>query len=228
MVAPFRMSVGRLLIASALAFGMLMVPSVSSMAAGPDHPLPPAGYRPDASPPPGADVKTEVVTLPTAECAQMNKALVARGHAPDAECRAIHKSYGQNHLPLPSGTVSASHGLFSSGTAYASAGYWHWAYYDWECAFYGCWYWQVNLNYDGVANGSHVYQWNVGCTATGYNTTCTWWGYSYNGGGWPYYAMQVGENSSSCAAISGAPGCFGHGQRQWIDDSGGAFNYSAW
>jgi hypothetical protein len=227
MVARFRRSIVRLLLASALAGGVLLVPAGASMAAGPDHPLPPPGFREDATPP-GVALTTEIITLPAAQCASMNKALVAAGHAMEPDCRAIHKFYGQNHLPLPAGTITASRGLFTSGSVYASTAYWRWAFRSYECAIYGCWYWEVNLDYDGVANGTHVYQWNVGCTATGYNTTCTWWGYAYNGGGWPNYAMQFGDNSTSCAATSGGPACFGHGQRQWVDDWGNAFNYSAW
>lgn len=219
----------RLSVASVISVGVLMMPATISAAAGPDHPLPPAGFQSEGSPPPGASLTTEIITLPAAQCAEMNNALTAAGHEADADCRAIHKTYGQNHLPLPAGTVTtASRGLFSGGTAYASNGYWYWAYLDYECAFYGCWYWEVKLNFDGVADGTHVYKWNVGCTATGYNTTCGWTGSLYNGGGWPHFAMQFGENSTSCAFAGGGPACFGHGQRSWVDDWGNAFGYSAW
>ena len=72
---------------------------------------------------------------------------------------------------------------------------------------------------DGVANGSHVYQWHVTCTPGGYETYCgsgsgEWYGYFYNGGGWPNYAMQFG--------------CVEHGQRQWINDSGNPTTYYNW
>lgn len=219
----------RLSVASVLSVGLLMTPATISGAAGPDHPLPPAGYQGDESPPPGATLTTEIITLPPAQCAEMNNALAAAGHEADADCRAIHKSYARNHLPLPAGTITgASRGLFSGGTAVASSAYWHWSNMSYECAIYGCWYWQVKLTYDGVANGDHVWAWNVGCTATGYNTTCGWTGYLYNGGGWPHYGVQFGENSTSCAAFAGGPACFGHGQRQWVDDWGDPFGYYAW
>lgn len=228
MVARFRKSVGHLLIASALAFGILMVPSAASMAAGPDHPLPPAGYRPDLSPPPGAVVKEEVVTLPAAQCAGMNQALTAQGLAAEADCRAIHGSYGFSHRPLPAGTVTRTSALLNAGTAYASVAWFTWGWYDYECALYGCWYWKVTLEEDGVANGANVYQWHVWCTPSGVNTSCTWTGYNYNGGGYPYYAMQFGENSCSYVIVRGLYFCIGHGMRRWIDDWGNGGGFSNW
>jgi hypothetical protein len=228
MVARYRKTVGHLLIASALAFGVLMVPSAASMAAGPDHPLPPAGYQPDFTPPEGVLVSSEVVTLPAAQCAEMNQALKAKGQSGEADCRAIHRTYGHNHQPLPAGTVArTSNTLAGAGTVYASD-YWHWDRWDQECALYGCWYWAVTLTEDGVANGSNVWQWNVWCTASGVNTSCTWRGSSYNGGGWPYYAMQFGENSCSSVIVNHFYFCINHGMRRWIDDWGNAAGFSNW
>jgi hypothetical protein len=225
MVVSFR-SLG---IASLLAAGALVVPAVTSVAAAPDHPAPPAGYHRDLSPPPTATVTTEIVTLPAAQCAAMNKALAASGQRTDPTCRAVHQSYGQNNLALPAGTTLATSRNFLTGnTAYAAAAYWYWSWWDQECSIYGCWFWGVSLWEDGVANGSNVWKWNEGCTASGYNTTVTWCGFFYNGGGWPYWAMQFGENSSSCAFINGGPACFGHGQRRWIDDWGNPSGYSYW
>lgn len=218
-----------LVIASSLAVSAVVGPAVSSMAAGPDHPLPPSAYHPDLIPPPTAAVTTEIVTLPTAQCDAMNKALAAAGHATDPSCRAVHQSYGQNHLALPAGTsVATARNFLTNSTVYASAAYWYWSWWDQECSIYGCWFWGVSLSEDGVANGSNVWQWNTGCTPNGYNTTVSWCGYLHNGGGWPYYAMQFGVNSTSCAYVNGGPACFGHGQRRWINDYGNPAGYSYW
>src|SRR4030088_1305134 len=132
----------RLSVASVISVGLLMMPATISAAAGPDHPLPPAGFQSEGSPPPGATLTTEIITLPAAQCAEMNNALAAAGHEADADCRAIHKTYSQNHLPLPTGSRTASSGLFSGGTARASSAYWYWSNMSYECAIYGCWYWQ--------------------------------------------------------------------------------------
>jgi hypothetical protein len=228
-VARFRKTVQRLLLASVIACGILMVPAGASMAAGPDHPLPPAGYRPDLTPPSGALVKEEVVTLPAAQCAAMNSALEAKGQAAESNCRAIHGSYGFSHQQLPAGTVTrTSNALLNAGTAYASAAYFYWGWYDYECALYGCWYWKVTLEEDGVANGANVWQWHVWCTPQGVNTSCTWKGYSYNGGGAPTFAMQFGENSCSYVIVKGFYFCIGHGMRRWIDDWGNGAGFSYW
>jgi hypothetical protein len=83
---------------------------------------------------------------------------------------------------------------------------------------------------DGVANGSHVWQWNHGCTAGGAFGTMDggWCGYLYNGGGWPYYAMQFGLNGRACIITSWGTGCYNHGMRRWIDDYGNLSTFYYW
>jgi len=218
----------RLVLSVAMALIALMLPAAGSQAAGPDHPLPPSGYQIDVSPPPGTTIEEEIVTLPASACAVMNQALVERGQQAEKDCRAIHGSYGFNHRPLPAGTVARSTGgLFDAGTVQAAAAYWHWGWYDYECSLYGCMVWKVSLEEEGVANGSNVWQWGVYCTPSGLGTVCTWKGYFHNGGGWPYYAMQFGENSCTGASVNGTSVCMNHGIRRWIDDwgNGGAVSY---
>lgn len=91
----------------------------------------------------------------------------------------------------------------------------------------GCWFANYKLTYDGVANGTNVWQWDVGCTPGGYGTNCTWKGYLYNGGGWPYYKMQFGANAQFCVVLNSI-GCFNHGMRTWVDDSGNDLGVASW
>ena len=179
-------------------------------------PTPPAGFTGTSTNPATARGATvRIITLRPKTCAAYNR--TDPGTVPG--CRAKLYSYSRNHQALPKETTAAS-------------SYWYWTASDEECSIYGCWYWSANLWMDGVANGSHVYQWHVGCTPGGYETYCgydsgQWYGYFYNGGGWPNYAMQFGENSKSCVAPYNV-GCFSHGQRQWINDWGNPTTYYNW
>jgi hypothetical protein len=183
---------------------------------GASAPARPAGFRGQPVNPVttrGATVR--IIKLSPRACAEYNR--TDPGTVPG--CRAKLYSVNRTHLPLPGKAASAS-------------SYWYWTGSDAECSIYGCWYWEANLWMDGVANGSHVYQWHVGCTPSGYETYCgpgsnLWWGYFYNGGGWPNYAMQFGENSKSCVAPYNV-GCFNHGQRQWVNDWGNFTTYYNW
>lgn len=221
----------RLLISCVLGLALFTVPAAVSAAGGPDHPVAPPGFQRNLDPPAGASVSEEIVTLPAAQCAAMNQALTASGKAAQADCRVIHRSYGKSHQALPAGTLAAApRGLFGGSTVYAAAAYWYWSWWDQECSLYGCWYWGVSLTEDGVANGSNVWQWSgAQCTASGVDNFCTWSGYFHNGGGWPTFGMQFGENSCVLGAvINGAQICVGHGQRRWINDWGNPAGYSYW
>lgn len=200
-------------ILAALAAGLFMLIPTAAQAGVVTAPAPPAGFKGtavDAATAHGAT--SRIIRLAPRACAEYNRAYP--GSVPD--CQARLYTYGRDHQALPAGSRSAS-----------PNSYWYWSYSDEECSIYGCWYWSVNLSMDGVADGSNVYQWNVGCSPGGYGTSCTWKGYLYNGGGWPYYAMQFGENSQSCVGPYGI-GCFAHGQRQWINDYGTPTTYYNW
>ncbi len=195
-------------------------------------PRPPAGFKgTSVNPATARGATVRIITLNPKTCAEYNR--TNPGTVPG--CRAKLYSYSRNYQALPRGTSTASPGgttAASPRATTAASSYWYWTAGDKECSIYGCWYWSANLTMDGVANGSHVYQWNVGCTPSGYETYCgydsgQWYGYFYNGGGWPNYAMQFGENSKSCVAPYNI-GCFGHGQRQWIDDWGNRSTYYYW
>ncbi|MHB8589002.1 MAG: hypothetical protein ACYDA0_09145 [Candidatus Dormibacteraceae bacterium] len=193
------------------------------------RPAPPPGYKVPADPPPGAVIKSEVITLSASACASLSQGLDAPGKAALATCEVVHSSYGVNHAPLPAGTRLTG-SLFTDhiALAAASAGYWYWSRWDRLCSIYGCWYVSYTLTEDGIANGNNVYQWNEGCTPGGLNTSITWCGSLYNGGGYPYYAMQFGLNGQSCVILSGGTICAQHGIRRWIDDWGNAGGYSVW
>jgi hypothetical protein len=190
---------------------LMTVSTAAAQASVAPRPVAPAGFKGtsiNAAAMRGATVR--IIKLDPRTCAEYNRS--HPGTVPG--CRAKVYTYSRNHQALPAGTKAAS-------------SYWYWSGSREECSIYGCWYWSVNLTMDGVANGSHVYQWNVGCTAGGYDTSCTWWGYLYNGGGWPNYAMQFGENSQSCVGPYNI-GCVAHGQRQWVDDYGNFTTYYNW
>jgi hypothetical protein len=220
----------RVLFASMLAVSAVAGLTVTSMAtASSGHPLPPVGFKANPAPPPEATLKVTMITLSIAECAAMNTAVVAAGKPAVASCLAELQSYGQNRLALPAGTrTAAARSLLPSSVVYAAAAYWYWSRWDKACSIYGCWFWSTTLQEDGVANGTNVWEWNIYCTPTGYNTNITWCGFSHNGGGWPYYSIQFGLNSQSCTFYSGGPACSGHGIRVSIDDWGNAFGRSAW
>jgi len=203
------------MMAAAAAAMLIMIPTAAANASV-TAPAAPAGFK--AAPvnlatDPGASVQT--ITLTKGECTALNHS--HPGTVPN--CKALLYTDSGNHEALPAGTAKAIKD--------ASSGYWYWWGSKEECSLYSCHYWSVHLTMDGVANGSHVYQWNVGCTASGYDTSCAWHGYLYNGGGWPHYAMQFGENSNSCIGPYNI-GCTGHGMRQWVNDDGYLTGYDHW
>jgi hypothetical protein len=210
----------------ALVCALLPGTVMTTMASG-GHPAPPPGFRPATGPPAGALVETELLTIPAAQCDVMNKGLASQGLAPVTSCEVEHRSYGVNHGPLPAGSKLAG-ALFSNRVAQADAAYWYWYRWDEICSIYGCWYMSFTLSEDGVANGSNVWQWNVGCSPGGINTSISWCGSLYNGGGWPYYAMQFGLNGQACVILSGGTVCAQHGMRRWIDDWGNPGGFSRW
>ena len=181
-------------------------------------PLAPVGFQPDLAPPPGAHITVRTITLQPGSCAMLNEAPSSAGG-----CQAVLYSYGRNFQPLPVGVRYAA-----SGPDVLAAGYWYWSWWDQMCSAYGCWYSSFTLQEDGVANGSNVWQWNKYCTPGGINTNITWCGYNYNGGGYPYYAMQFGLNGTGCPIINGGPFCINHGMRRWIDDWGNPGYYTQW
>jgi hypothetical protein len=197
---------------AAMAVGLLMlIPTAAAQASVAKAPAPPPGFKGtpiNAAAAHGATMR--IIKLSPKTCTAYNR--TNPGTVPG--CQARLYTFGRNHQALPKGTTAGN-------------GYWYYSYSDKECSIYGCWYWSVNLTMDGVANGSRVWQWNEGCSPGGYDTSCTWLGYLYNGGGWPYYAMQFGENSQSCVGPYNI-GCFAHGQRQWIDDWGDPTTYYNW
>lgn len=189
----------RLLFAPILAILFASWGSVTSMAASTPHPLAPVGFH--AQPADLTLIKDEFIMV--------------------AGERVEHQVYGVNHKALPAGTKWGD----ATGIAFADAAYWYWAYTDTLCGW-GCIgpTWRFDLFMDGVANGTNVWKWDVGCTPGGIGASITWCGYLYNGGGWPYYAMQFGLNGQVCVP----QGCGNHGIRQWIDDSGNRAGYSYW
>jgi hypothetical protein len=186
-------------------------------------PTPPAGFRSTADVPAGAAVvKSEKITLGAAEC----KAI---GMSGKSSCTAEHRWYSANHRALPAGTqVASGPSLFADHVALAAGPYWYWSVYDQICSIYGCWYGSLSSWEDGAANGTNVWQWDHGCSPGGYNTSITWCGSFYNGGGWPYYAMQFGMNGNACLIVSYGTGCFNHGLRRWVDDYGNPGYFSSW
>ena len=216
MFQPIRV-IARTVLAMAAAVVMLMtISTAAAQASAAKPPAPPVGFKgTPVNPATTGATSVRIITLNPKTCAEYNR--TNPGSVPG--CRAKLYTYSRNHQALPIGTTAAS-------------GYWYWSASDEECSIYGCWYWSANLWMDGVANGSNVWQWNVGCTPGGYETYCgygsgQWYGYFYNGGGWPYYAMQFGDNSKSCVAPYNV-GCYNHGQRQWINDWGNPTTYYNW
>jgi hypothetical protein len=191
---------------------MLMTTSTATAQASvAKPPVPPAGFQgTPVNPATARGATIRMITLNPETCAEYNRAYP--GTVPN--CQAKLYSYGQSNLTLPKGTAAAS-------------GYWYWSAGDTECPPAGCGLWSAHLTMDGVANGSHVYQWNVGCTASGYGESCTWDGYFHNGGGWPYYSMQFGEDGQFCVAPFGV-GCFNNGIRQSVTDSGRLTGFYDW
>ncbi len=191
-------------------------PAAVHPAAAPVAPGPPAGWvapgvPADPASAPGAAVET--ITLGAAPCAALNA--TDPGVAPT--CQLRHYSGGVNHQPVPG---SPSRGGVTNG-AYWS---WYWSHWDAVC---GAWCsWKMASSEDGVADGYNVWQWDHGCTPSGYGTVITWCGSLYNGGGWPNYAMQFGLNGNVCAGPN--IGCVGHGLRRWIDDNGKPGGFYTW
>lgn len=183
----------------------------------PGHPLPPAGYRPPVAAGPVAPsdparapgVRAHRVHLPAAVCHAWNRA--RPGAAPN--CMAIHYVSGGTHRALPRGTRTA--GSLHAASVSADSGYWYWSWRDDDCSTAGCWLADFYSWEDGVANGSSVWNWDHGCGGG----PISWCGDLYNGGGWPYYAIQYGLDS-------GDP--YNYGIRRWIDDSGSPAGYDAW
>jgi hypothetical protein len=201
-------------------------------------PIAPAGWKPEtvARPWLNPHATMRVVTLSRTACSALNKA--RPGAAPDCTVRDYFLRDGGNHQPLPAGTrfSTGGHVITAKAAAAASSAYWYWGVYSFvECSnsIAGCTAWNVNLTIDGVADGSNVYQWNVGCStgSFGYDATCGWSGYLYNGGevvpGCGCVGMQFGEDSTE-TIVTSITGFINSGQRVWVDSFGDWFNYSSW
>jgi hypothetical protein len=218
-------AIPRLVVALAVAVGSWLAPAASTYAASPavDPLIAPAHMAPSANPPSGVQVKVEIIKLTAAQCAKL----------PTVDCTVIHKSWGVNHQPLPKGTTLRATAAGTASAMCPADCYWYWSWWDQigNCVYIaghgGCLSWTYSVEENGDANGSHVYRWNNWCTAGG-NSTSTWCGYFWNGGGYPNYAMQFGGNV--CAGIPTPWGwlCFNHGQRRWIDDYGNPGGYYYW
>jgi hypothetical protein len=166
-------------------------------------------------------VHIETLKLPATSCSAKE---LARS---TGKCQILHYwKTGATRLPLSRGTQVIS----------ASGGYWYWWAWDQICSSNdpgthdGCTYWSFTMTEDGVANGSHVWQWNHGCTAGGFfgSVDGQWCGYLYNGGGWPNYAMQFGLNGKACLITAWGTGCYNHGMRRWINDYGNRSTFYSW
>lgn len=205
----------RLAIALTVATALFLLPAGASASMSTPVPLAPLGFHPDLAPPDGAAVTVTTIMLPPTSCAGLDKTAFPN-------CQAILRSYGRSFLPLPPGVRYAS----TSGVLAAS--YWYWHAYDEICSVAGCWYEAFSLEEDGVADGYNVWEWHVWCTPGGISTSITWCGFNYNGGGWPYYAMQFGLNGQQCLITSTGTACFLHGMRRWIDDYGNKAGFSYW
>jgi hypothetical protein len=203
----------------ALLLALISIASVPALAAAPGPPQAPVGWQ-ASGPPAGAWVHSERLTLPSAECASAQAVRFT-----DASCQYIHQWWSETHQPLPQGTRLAG---ASSSIALAAVPYYYWSWGDWDCSIYGCGYGGFRLWEDGVANDVNVWQWDVTCTPSGINTNCTWKGYFYNGGGYPYYAMQFGANEQQCLSTQLGLVCANHGMRRWINDEGDPNGFSAW
>lgn len=186
------------------------------------HPVPPAGFHPVSDPHDTEALTVTTTKLPPSTCSALNR--VRSGAAPD--CQALDYQKETNRQPLPPGTQWSPVTKGSGGRAHAASSYWYWSHSDSICSIYGCWYASLGSWEDGVANGSNVWNWNHGCTPGGYNTSITWCGYFYNGGGWPNYGIQYGMNGNAC--LFSAYGCFNHGLRRWINDWGTPTGYYTW
>ncbi|MGH7142242.1 MAG: hypothetical protein ACREF5_02080 [Candidatus Saccharimonadales bacterium] len=200
---------------AALGFYYVVLAATDVQAASTAVPTPPAGFvgLTNISNPatvPGAT--SQIVTLPGTECTAMEAAEPA-GSIPN--CQVLIYSGGANHQPVPGVKFAAR----------AATVYWYWSWWSAECSIYGCWWWKLNSTEDGVADGAHVYNWNHGCTPSGYDTKITYCGVNFNGGGWPRYGVQYALNGDACVGPYGI-GCFAHGIRQWINDSGEAYGFS--
>jgi len=158
-------------------------------------------------PAPMSITTSQTVTLPSSLCATLNAAYP--GSEPN--CAGILVVTGSDYLPIP--TTGRSSGAAQPDSI--APGYWYWSYTDHLCSGAGCWLWNDSLSMDGVANGDAVYQWNVQCTPGGFSY-CSWHGYSFNGGGAPYYAMECGMDVVAEQVPPVPPGY--HGVRQWITD----------
>lgn len=190
---------------------LMTIPTAAAQANVAKPPVQPAGFKgTPVNPATARGATVREITLNPKTCAEYNR--VYPGTVPN--CRAKLYSYSRNHQALPKGAAAAS-------------SYWYWSHSREECPPAGCWLWNISLWMDGVANGSHVYQWNVGCTPAGYGASCTWSGYFFNGGGWPHYAMQFGENGQFCVGPLGI-GCFNNGMRQWVNDWGNLTTFYEW
>lgn len=153
-------------------------------------------------------VHQDRLTLPAASCTALRQA------QPGASCQILHYWAVANHQPLPQGKQAA-----------ANTG-WYWWAWDEIDGIGGIW--SFTLSEDGWATGSNVWMWNEGCTAGGLQSTVTWCGDLYNGGGSPNYAMQFGLNGVVCAPTPW--GCINanHGMRRWIDDNGNPAGFNYW
>ena len=229
----------RFLIASAVASAVSLITlgpvtaSTSSPDTAANHTAPAnfQGSAIDRTAVPLVDVR---ITLPPAECAASNAQLKAAGHAADPTCSGTVRIWGVNHQALPSGTINRT--TSASGIerllaavggpvqAYAGLdpGYWYWHYFYEECGI-NC-VWKFDLEPDGEANGTNVWQWHHWCTPGGFNTSIAWCGYFYNGGGPPNYGMQFGLNGD----VFYPPIVYHHGERMWVDDYGGLGYYNQW
>lgn len=202
-----------------LAFALTLIPTVVPVwAAGPiGPPQPPPGFKHQTTAQGVEAVEEEIVNLSPEACAGNDMAV---------DCKLLHRSSGGSHLALPAGTQRTGRSLFSDHVVFA-ADYWYWYRWDEFCSIYGCWYMGYRQDEDGIANGDNVYKWNHGCTPEGLNTYADWCGDLYDGGGWPYYAMQFGFNGHTCV-ISSYTVCVNHGMRRWIDVWGNPGGYSYW
>ena len=193
-------------------------------------PLPPKGLRPQAINRPWLDphAKKWVQALSPAACAALHHQ--HPGAAPG--CRVQDYVAGEKGLPLPAGTHFSATRVASN--AAASAPYYEYDYSFVQCntGVGGCRIWSTNLEIRGVYNGSYVYQWDVWCTpsSNGVTNTCTWRGYSGNGGeyksGWPVHAMTFGDNSAASGTVAGTTYSWTGGQRVWVDVYGTWFDWT--
>jgi hypothetical protein len=226
-------------IGSAAAVAPASAAAVTRPAASQAIPVPPAGWHPKTigrlwlNP----RATTQVETLSPAACRALNQK--HPGAAPNCKVRDYFLKISGNHQPLPRGTrfITANGATASRAAAVqASAAYKEFDYAWQQCATTagGCSGWATSLEAVGVWNGSHVYQWNVYCTARSsvYDNTCTWHGYTDNGGAYLSWcgceAMQFGENSHASIVEGGYTSNWEAGQRVWVDIFGTPFDHTQW